>query len=231
MKDLLDSTRERILSAAESLFAADGVAGTSMRAITALARVNLAAVNYHFGTKDGLVEAVYRRRLEPLNKLRRANLDELEARYGDRPIPLEDTVDAFLRPVLALATDPVQGGPALLRLIGQSHADASRYFEQFFAGEYRAVVERYQRALARALPELDDAEVWWRLNFAIGALSYPVAERHLLEVVSGQSATREDLDRILEYLRPFLIAGLRAAPAAPLNSAAPPAPTTAPGTG
>lgn len=88
MTNLLDSTRDRILAAAEELFARTGVATTSLRAITALARVNLAAVNYHFGSKDGLVEAVYRRRLEPLNRARLKNLERVEAAAGDAPRPL-----------------------------------------------------------------------------------------------------------------------------------------------
>ena len=71
-------TRTRILDAAEELFMQHGFEGTSMRALTTRAGVNLAAVNYHFGSKDALIEAVFRRRLDPVNLARMAEVEKLE---------------------------------------------------------------------------------------------------------------------------------------------------------
>src|SRR5512134_3507154 len=71
-------TRTRILDAAEELFMLHGFEGTSMRHLTSRAGVNLAAVNYHFGSKHALIEAVFRRRLDPMNAARIAELDRLE---------------------------------------------------------------------------------------------------------------------------------------------------------
>jgi AcrR family transcriptional regulator len=212
---LLDSTKDRILAAAEELFARTGVARTSLRAITALARVNLAAVNYHFGSKDGLVEEVYRRRLEPLNRLRLANLDRLEKRRG-KP-SLEAILEAFMTPVATLARDPAQGGPTVMRLLGQSHAEAEAPFKKWFAGEYRRVLERYHAALCKVLPELSPDDVRWRLQFLVGALTYPVAERQLVELVSGQAIDPADVNVIVERLLPFVVAGFRAPPGEPKN--------------
>ncbi|MFU8821925.1 MAG: TetR/AcrR family transcriptional regulator [Gammaproteobacteria bacterium] len=208
MTSLLDSTKDRILAAAEELFARTGVARTSLRAITALARVNLAAVNYHFGSKDGLVEEVYRRRLEPLNRARVANLDRLEARA--RNPSLESILKAFMTPVATLARDPAQGGPTVMRLLGQTHAEAEAPFKAWFAGEYRRVLERYHAALCKALPALPPEEVRWRLQFLVGALTYPVAERQLVELVSGEAINPDDVNRVVERLLPFVAAGFRA---------------------
>ena len=210
MTGLLDSTKDRILAAAEELFARTGVARTSLRAITALARVNLAAVNYHFGSKDGLVEEVYRRRLEPLNRARLANLDRLEARA--RPPSLESILRAFMAPVARLARDPAQGGPTVMRLLGQTHAEAEAPFKAWFAGEYRRVLERYHAALCKALPELPPDDVRWRLQFLVGALTYPVAERQLVELVSGEAIDPDDVSVVVERLLPFVAAGFRAPP-------------------
>lgn len=209
MTSLLDSTRDRILAAAEELFARTGVARTSLRAITALARVNLAAVNYHFGSKDGLVEAVYRRRLEPLNGARLRNLDRVEAEFGGRP-PLEAVLEAFMSPVAELARDPAQGGPTVMRLLGQTHAEAEAQFRGWFASDYRRVLERYQAALCKALPDIAAEDIRWRLHFLVGALTYPVAERQLVELLSGEALDPRDVSRVVQRLLPFVAAGFRA---------------------
>ncbi len=218
MTSLLDSTKDRILAAAEELFARTGVARTSLRAITALARVNLAAVNYHFGSKDGLVEAVYRRRLEPLNRARLKNLDRVEKAHGGNP-PLEAVLEAFMSPVVALSSDPAQGGPTVMKLLGQSHAEAEDSFRQWFSGEYRQVLARYHAALCRALPELPPEDVRWRLQFLVGALTYPVAERQLVELVSGETMNPKDVGNVVERLLPFVAAGFRAPPGSPRGRA------------
>lgn len=208
MTSLLDSTKDRILAAAEELFARTGVARTSLRAITALARVNLAAVNYHFGSKEGLVEEVYRRRLEPLNRARLANLDRLEKR-ARRP-SLEEVLEAFMTPVASLVKDPAQGGPTVMRLLGQTHGEAQAPYKTWFAGEYKRVLERYHAALCRALPQLPPEDVRWRLQFLVGALTYPVAERQLVELVSGEAIDPDDVNQVVRRLLPFVAAGFRA---------------------
>ncbi|MCC7498027.1 MAG: helix-turn-helix transcriptional regulator, partial [Bryobacterales bacterium] len=67
LETVAKTTSERILEAAEGLFAAQGIRGTSLKEITELAEVNIAAVNYHFRSKDALVRAVFERSFEPLN--------------------------------------------------------------------------------------------------------------------------------------------------------------------
>src|SRR5579871_5345079 len=97
------STKDRILDTAERLFARDGFEATSLRAITAEAGVNLAAVNYHFQSKEALVRAVIGRRMGPVNEKRLAMLDACETAAGDGPLPLEGVLEAFVRPVLEIA--------------------------------------------------------------------------------------------------------------------------------
>src|ERR1700732_4679792 len=96
------TTKDRILDAAERLFGENGVEATSLRAITAEAGVNLAAVNYHFQSKEALVQAVIGRRMGPWNAQRLALLDAYEAEAGEAAVPLEKIIDAFLRPVIAM---------------------------------------------------------------------------------------------------------------------------------
>src|SRR5260221_7638588 len=89
-------TRTRILNAAEELFMQHGFEGTSMRLLTTKAGVNLAAVNYHFGSKDALIEAVVQPRLDPLNLARMAGLDQLQAANA-APSP-QAIIPAFITP-------------------------------------------------------------------------------------------------------------------------------------
>lgn len=208
MTDRNASTKERILQAAEELFAEQGIAATSLRQITARASVNLAAVNYHFGSRDALIEAAYARRLEPLNQARLRRLDELEA-ASENPLPLAEIVRAFIEPVLRIARDPELGGPLFVRLFGQSYTDTSARFEKFFSGHYRDVLERFSGALARSLPDLGQEELYWRLHFMIGATAYTIADTQLLRLIAGSSHTT-DVESTLARLEPFLIAGFQA---------------------
>ena len=98
-------TRSRILDAAERLFMEHGFDGTSMRMITSQAGVNLAAVNYHFGTKELLIQEVFRRRLTHLNQSRLVALDQLEAEAAGAPIKPSRIVDAFFGTALRMAAD------------------------------------------------------------------------------------------------------------------------------
>jgi AcrR family transcriptional regulator len=126
------STKDRIIEAAEQLFAESGIAATSLRHITSRAGVNLAAVNYHFGSKDALVEAVYRRHLEPLNSARLNNLEQLEAAAKGRPLGVETIVRAFVEPLVEQARTG-DSGAVLTRLLAQSLHEAAGYVERFYA--------------------------------------------------------------------------------------------------
>src|SRR5512134_3133369 len=106
---LAPDTKERILDAAEALFMVQGFTATSLRMITTRAGVNLAAVNYHFGSKDELVRAVFTRRLGPLNRERVALLEELEEQAGGRPLVPEQVLEAFLTAGVRVARDARRG--------------------------------------------------------------------------------------------------------------------------
>lgn len=208
MKPLLSSTRERILATAEQLFAEGGVATTSLRTITSLARVNLAAVNYHFGSKEALIEAVYERRLGPLNRARLTNLDHLERPGG--AVPVEDIVRAFVEPIVALSSHDPKDGLVFMRLLAQTYSEAAQYLHKLFGREHESVVKRYRAALARALPQLSAAELEWRLQFMVGAVNHAVADTAYLRMIGGSGGL--ELERAARELIPFITAGLRAPP-------------------
>jgi AcrR family transcriptional regulator len=202
-------TRDRILDAAEELFAEQGVAATSLRAVTALAGVNLAAVHYHFGPKEALLEAVLERRLGPVNQDRLKRLDALEASARNGPVALEDLLEAFFAPALVAVTQLGVPGRRLARLVARFHASEPEDLRALALEQFREVIERFSAAAVRAVPELPPAEALLRFEYALPILMYATAE--------------PAVDRIGEFVRPpsdpastlrraiaFVAAGLRA---------------------
>ena len=146
------ATRERILNAAEWLFVEQGFEATSLRQITTRAGANLAAVNYHFGSKEALVREVFERRLRVLNTARLAELDAAESAARGRPLALETLIEAFLLPVLRMSRDRSHGGHTFIRLLGRAYTEPTQTVRTLLADEYVGVVERFKRALFHALP-------------------------------------------------------------------------------
>ena len=211
-------TRSRILDAGERLFMEHGFDGTSMRMITSQAGVNLAAVNYHFGTKELLIQEVFRRRLMHLNQSRLAALDQLEAEAAGAPIKPSRIVDAFFGTALRMAADVEGGGHTFMCLLGRTYTEPNEFVRQFLAEEYAECVERFLAALYRALPEVDRNEILWRFHFMMGAMSYAIAGTDALQLVTGKFDD-ENPSRLAPRLMSFLLGGLRAplAEFGPLN--------------
>jgi AcrR family transcriptional regulator len=208
-------TRERILDAAENLFMNHGYEGTSMRQITGGAGVNLAAVNYHFGSKESLMQEVFRRRLDWLNEERMRVLNALEGEAAGKPLKPSQIVDGFFGTLLRMADDEERGGVTFLRLLGRTLTEPSEFIRTFLAHEYAEVVDRYKEALFKALPDVPKAEIVWRFHFMLGATSYAIAGTDALRLVTDWQIEDEDsvdrLDRLVPRLMSFLLGGLRAA--------------------
>ncbi|NML26638.1 TetR/AcrR family transcriptional regulator [Zoogloea dura] len=202
-------TRSRILDAAEVLFMENGFDGTSMRMITSRAEVNLAAVNYHFGTKELLIQEVFRRRLTSLNQARIAALEVLEVEAAGAPIKPSRIVDAFFGTALRMAADVEGGGHTFMRLLGRTYTEPSEFVRQFLAEEYAECVDRFLTALYRAVPEVDRKEILWRFHFMMGAMSYAIAGTDALQLVTGKFDD-EDPSQLAPRLMSFLLGGLRA---------------------
>ena len=201
-------TRKRLLDAAESLFAEKGIAASSVRAITREAGVNLASVSYHFGSKEGLVREVLGRRLEPLNRERRERLDELEARHAPDPPPVEEILEAFLRPVVEALDDP--GARVFARLLLRAFLEPGEDLRDLVVGEFLPTARKYEEALGTSSPWLSRESVIWRLHFTIGALAHTAGHGGLVESASGGRCRVSDVERLMEELVGYAAAGFRA---------------------
>lgn len=205
------ATKERILDCAEALFMEHGFESTSLRLITSAAAVNLAAANYHFGTKEDLFRAVLRRRLDPMNQERLALLTRLEREASPRALSCERILAAMFIPALKLARDRERGGKNFLRLLGRAYADPAPFIRHFLGEQYAIMIARFKAAFGRALPHLPRKELAWRLHFVMGALSYTLAGVDALKLIAALNPREADDDEaLLRRLAPFLIAGLKA---------------------
>ncbi len=202
-------TRTRILDAAEELFMQHGFEATSMRLLTAKAGVNLAAVNYHFGSKHALVEAVFRRRLDPMNAARISALDDLEKQPG--ALPAEAIIRAFVGPSLRLVEDAKGGGRNFIRLLGRTYTEPAKTVRALIGQMYAPAMERYKSALERALPQMPRDELVWRMHFMFGTLAYTLAATDTVQLIAGcKPEDRYDARLLEERLTAFLAAGLHA---------------------
>lgn len=199
------STRERILGVAELLFARHGFAGASLRQVTAAANVNLAAVHYHFGSKESLIEEVFRRRLDELNRHRLAALTVACANPEHR---LEDVLAAFIRPALEQSMDSA-GGTAFVRVLARAYAEHDERLRRFLSDNYGHVLRTFAGAFAPLLPHLDKDELYWRLDIVAGALTYAMADFGIIKRREKISAASHR-ERTAEHLIVFAAAGLQA---------------------
>ncbi|HVS16034.1 MAG TPA: TetR/AcrR family transcriptional regulator [Thermoanaerobaculia bacterium] len=196
-------TKEALLDAAEALFEEQGATATSLRAITERAGANVAAVNYHFGSKDALVFAVMERRIRPLNEQRLALLDRLEA---EGRADVEAVLEALLAPALQYA----EGRKGFLRLLGRLHFETDLKVRGLLLENFAEVVRRFVAALHSQLPHLTPEDVLWRLHFSIGAMAMAATNRQDLAHFSRGACDGGDSREATRRLVAFLAGGFRA---------------------
>jgi AcrR family transcriptional regulator len=198
------STKDRILGAAEALFAQHGFSGTSLRQVTSHADVNIAAVNYHFGSKENLVNEVFRRRMDEMTELRLQRLREAAEKH---PGELAPVLAAFIEPALAMAQDR-HGGGAFVRVLARAYAEKNDGLRRFLSDHYGHVLRDFSRAIAACVPELSKEQLYWRLDFIAGALTYAMADFGMIRRPSGVSE-KTHRERAAKELIHFAEAGLR----------------------
>jgi AcrR family transcriptional regulator len=192
----MTETHGKILDTAERLFGDQGYAGTSLRQIIAAAGVNLAAIHYHFGSKEELLDHLVMRKAGPLNEERLALLDRYEADAGSGPVPLEKVLHAFLEPPLLW----VKKSPDFTKLMGRLYGEG--LMPSIAEKHFQTVKVRFTAALGRALPHLREQELALRLQFMVGAMAHTM--------MLGWQHFPAEGDLVVRELAAFIIGGLRA---------------------
>ena len=203
---MASDTKERILNVAERLFADRGFPATSLRDLTSEAGVNIASVNYHFGSKDALLAAVLERRLRPVNARRLELLDAIESAAANGVPNVEDVIRAFLSPPFHKRQEWGAGGDHFLRLLGRIHSETNEEFRATFFQQFQGVFRRFRQALQRAQPHLDATDIGWRMLFLVGSMAFTMAWGDSFASISPGS--NRDPEDVLESLIQYATAGM-----------------------
>jgi AcrR family transcriptional regulator len=205
-------TRERILDAAERHFAVHGFAGTSMRAVTKEAGVNLAAVHYHFGTKEDLLRVVLDRVVAPVNRERLEMLGRIEDEARGGPPSVEGILEAYLAPGLRSVRDLGERGVVITRFLGRSYTEPAELVRALTWEQFAGMAQRFTEALGRALPQIPQGELHWRFILVVGVMTSIQAHAGRTGVYAEDHS---DVDGMVRRLVAFLAPGLRAPVPAP----------------
>lgn len=199
----------KLVEAAEELFAERGFESVSVRDITKLAAMNIASVNYHFGSRDGLVAAVMTRYVAPINEERLARLETLERRWAGKSAPLEEILDAFVRPLVTQVRRSELSERLFLKLIGRTFGEQGGAMPPMLEEQLKVLVSRFLKALSKALPGLAADEILWRMHFVVGAMYYAMAQDDVLQRISQGAAGNPSIETTLGRFNRFAAAGLR----------------------
>jgi len=193
-------TKQRILDAAERLFGEYGYSPTSVRHIISEAGVNLAAIHYHYGSKQDLLDQVILRKAGPMNEHRLKLLDQFEREAAPEPASVEKILEAFIMPVVL-----AERSPEFVKLMGRVHGEG--LMPEIAQRNFQPMIARFMSALHRALPDMSTEELLWKAHFALGAMAHTLTAR---PEINPEEAARESLLVVAKRLVAFLSGGFRA---------------------
>ena len=202
-------TVTRILDSAEQLFAEKGFAETSLRMITTRAKVNLAAVNYHFGSKKDLIQAVFARFLTPFTQKLSKELDSLVAVRSEPNF--QDVLGVLAKTMLTGIEDSDNYNKlsVFMRLLGLAYTQAQGHLRRFLRDNYAETYGRFIGYLKLAHPNLSSTEIFWRIHFAIGASVFTMSSIEVLRNMAiADTGEDTSIETVMQQLLPFLAAAL-----------------------
>jgi len=203
------STKNKILDAADVLFADKGFNGTSLREITSQANVNLAAVNYHFGSKKELIKAVMSRYMDELSPQLESAL--LLICQAEQKPNLHEVFSAFIEPLLNLNEFKENGTSTFLQLLGRGYTDSQGFLRWFLTTQYPNVFTNFTKAVKIAYPELTTEEMFWRLHFTMGTIVFTMSSSEaLIDIAQNDFDNKLDIAGVIERVIPYVAAGVAA---------------------
>lgn len=199
-------SKRNLFNAAEQLFAEKGFEAVSVRHITKLAKANVAAINYHFGSRDALVRMVMMRYLVPINEERLIRLESIERKWPGKVAPLEELIDAFVRPLATQARKSELSERLFYKLTGRIFAEQGEEVPKEIEDQLRQIIERFTRSFAKALPTVATEDLVWRIHFLVGGMIRLLTHQDVIHRESNGAATMEAT--LSRFIR-FAAAGLR----------------------
>lgn len=209
MNDRTLATTERIMDAAERLFADHGFEGTSIRDIVDAAQVNLAAIHYHFRSKDALLEAVLTRRISIVNDARLAWLNAAHTAAAPRSPSVEEILRAFIEPTVEFAQRN-ESGATFVQLMSRMFTEPHFSLTDFLGRKFGETINRFSNVLVDALPNMPREVVLWRAFFTIGAMHHLLCSTGKIDLVDKRLRKSTNAADMTEYLVQFCVAGVSA---------------------
>ena len=201
-------TKNRILDAAEVLFAERGFADTSLRLITSEADVNLASVNYHFGSKKELIQAVLDRYLSLFMPVLDARLRVL---MEQEQLTLLQLFESFVEPLMKLSAVRANGPAIFMQLLGRGYIDSQGHLRRFITAHYGPILQRITQAISKANPALSPADLFWRLHFTLGTVVFTMASADALrDIALADFGQQLDVEGLVRNVIPYLASGVGA---------------------
>jgi AcrR family transcriptional regulator len=192
--------KRKLVEAAEKLFAEKGFEAVSVRDITQLAKTNVAAVNYHFGSREGLLNLVILRYATPVNEERLARLDSAERKWLGKGLPIEEIIDAFVRPLLGQVRKSSLPERSFYQLLGRIFAESGDGLVGDIEERFRHANDRFLRAFGKALPSLAEDELLARNHFMGGSVIHLLTHHHfLVNSSSGMPTLEASLIRLIRF--------------------------------
>lgn len=201
----MTSTKEKILNVAEELFADHGFSETSLRMITAKAEVNLASVNYHFGSKKTLIQAVFERFMDRFTADLNAEMDRLD--HSNQTLQVYDVLGTLINPITQLDQLRPDGAGVFMNLLGRAYAETQGHIRRFAMEHYAGVLRRFTQLLHTTSPYLQPTEMFWRLHFMLGSFIFTLAGHEALQEISESDFDQKvSIEEIVRRLVPFMSA-------------------------
>ena len=204
-----DKTKQKILGAAGKVFARGGYRAMTLRQVTHEAKVNLAAVNYHFGSKLNLMRALLRDRFEPINQQRHRLLDQQIEAYSPNPVPLPIIYDTLFRPLFTGIGSASDKDTNLIQIIGRALTEPAEFMRGLHKEFFADLSKRYMNEIQRSCPELTPEQIQYRFFLSVSTMIGIVIEQVRLETLSDGKLDGNNLDIILNELTTFVVAGFQ----------------------
>jgi len=206
----MSETKTKILNAAEVLFAEHGYSQTSLRIITGVANVNLAAVNYHFGSKKELIQSVIDRYFEEFTSELENQFVDLDKLHKSEKITTKQLLEALVIPILKMNEQREDGSATFMRLLGHAYTESQGHLKVFLTAKYGVLLTQFTRLFKKANPNVDDREIFWRMHFMLGTFVFALAGHQALsEIAEVEFKETVDTRGIILHLIPFLSAALQ----------------------
>lgn len=201
--------KRKLFDAAEQLFADQGFEAVSVRDITQLAKANVASVNYHFGSREGLMTLVMTRYMVPVTEERISRLDAAEKRYAGKVVPLEELIEAFVRPLADQVRKSDLAEKLFYKLMGRMFSQQCDGLPQFLEEQIRHTFDRYSKAFSKTLPGLGTEDLVWRIHFMAGGMIHMMTHQEVIHRISSGASGNPSMETTLARFVRYAAAGMR----------------------